>query len=157
MDRRKDLKQLPRGYQERRRAAALDKQRNARKEVANRARKLAMAATESEGSSEQGGEVRRGRSAWMSKWALATMVGHQCRPDPLWRLLLTPCLPCVEQDADIQDVSSATEPQATAEGAAGGRQQAGGGGGRGVRHYWAEQLMQPEWLIEVPPDLGADW
>ena len=47
MDRRKDPKQLPAGFQERRRLAALEKQKHARKEAANRARKLALAATES--------------------------------------------------------------------------------------------------------------
>lgn len=55
---RKDPRQLAGGYQERRRAAALDKQRNARKEAANRARRLAIAAAESEGSSERASEVR---------------------------------------------------------------------------------------------------
>jgi hypothetical protein len=61
MDRRQDPKQLPPGYQERRRVAALDRQKNARKELANRARKLAMAAAESEGSSERATEVGNGR------------------------------------------------------------------------------------------------
>ena len=26
-----------------------------------------------------------------------------------------------------------------------------------TREYWAGQLMQPEWLIDVPEDLATDW
>lgn len=39
----------------------------------------------------------------------------------------------------------------------------GGGAGRssrgqaGSREYYAAQLMQPEWLVDVPPDLGSEW
>lgn len=57
MERRKDPKQLAAGYQERRRLQALDKQKNARSSAANKARKLAQAVAESEGSSERASEV----------------------------------------------------------------------------------------------------
>ena len=26
-----------------------------------------------------------------------------------------------------------------------------------TREYWAGQLMQPEWLIDIPEDLATDW
>ena len=26
-----------------------------------------------------------------------------------------------------------------------------------VREHWARQLMRPEWLIDVPPNLAAEW
>ena len=50
MSGRKDPKQLQSSYQERRRAAALESQRNARKQATDRARKLALGAGDSEDS-----------------------------------------------------------------------------------------------------------
>lgn len=38
-----------------------------------------------------------------------------------------------------------------------GRREGSHDGGWRLRQRYAEQLMQPEWLIEVPPDLGAEW
>lgn len=26
-----------------------------------------------------------------------------------------------------------------------------------VREHWSRQLMRPEWLIDVPPNLASDW
>jgi hypothetical protein len=26
-----------------------------------------------------------------------------------------------------------------------------------VREHWARQLMRPEWLIDVPPNLATEW
>ncbi|GBF92905.1 hypothetical protein Rsub_05741 [Raphidocelis subcapitata] len=34
---------------------------------------------------------------------------------------------------------------------------AGGLSGAELRHHYARQLMQPEWLTDVPPDLGSAW
>lgn len=62
-------------YQARRRAAALERQRTARREAASRARKLALSAAESEDSSEAGLQVggghipaRRLRWRWLAGW-----------------------------------------------------------------------------------------
>ena len=27
----------------------------------------------------------------------------------------------------------------------------------GTREYWAGQLMQPEWMIDIPDDLATAW
>lgn len=32
-----------------------------------------------------------------------------------------------------------------------------GGSGAALRQYYSQQLMQPEWLVDVPPDLGSEW
>lgn len=39
----------------------------------------------------------------------------------------------------------------------GGRGGGGGGGGQNVKHFFASQFMQPEWMTDVPPDLGRSW
>lgn len=56
---RRDVKQLRGWYGERRRAAALDKQKAARKEATDRARQLAIGAAEPD---EEDQEVRSGRA-----------------------------------------------------------------------------------------------
>lgn len=38
-----------------------------------------------------------------------------------------------------------------------GRGRRASSGGSGLRQYYAAQLMQPEWLVDVPPDLGTEW
>lgn len=32
-----------------------------------------------------------------------------------------------------------------------------GGSGAALRQYYSQQLMQPEWLVDVPPNLGSEW
>lgn len=39
----------------------------------------------------------------------------------------------------------------------GGRGRRASSGGSGLRQHYAAQLMQPEWLVDVPPDLGTEW
>lgn len=43
----------------------------------------------------------------------------------------------------------------------GGRRRSSGGRSAGEaakrRQHYAAQLMQPEWLVDVPSDLGTDW
>lgn len=115
---RKDPKALAGGYQERRRSAALDRQREARREVADRARRLAMGA-ESEGSED----------------ASATA------------------------DVEIEEAETASGGGAgdAAAAAAAAAQRARHLAAQRQRYRYREQLQLPEWMVEVPPDLGSDW
>ena len=72
------------------------------------------------------------------------------------------------QDIDIQDASSTGDalseaasqqhaPPASPPTAAANGQRRPPGAGKALRQYYAEQLMLPEWLNEVPPDLGVEW
>ncbi len=48
---------------------------------------------------------------------------------------------------------------ASSEGGGGGGADVDSGGlsGSELRAHYARQLMQPEWLTDVPPDLGSAW
>lgn len=73
---------------------------------------------------------------------------------------------------DVEIIDEAAEPSGTADfemagaGSSGSNRRRSSGGSRaagssssglGQRQYYAKQLMQPEWLVDVPPDLGTDW
>eukprot|EP00877_Chromochloris_zofingiensis_P001552 jgi/Chrzof1/11398/Cz05g35080.t1 len=59
------------------------------------------------------------------------------------------------------DMADAAQQAAEAEAAAGPRQLgmsgADGLSGAALRQYFQGQLMQPEWMTDVPPDLGEQW
>ncbi|KAI7835612.1 hypothetical protein COHA_010489 [Chlorella ohadii] len=117
----RSVKQLPGSFQERRRAQALEKQKSARRQATDRARKLALGADDAEDVSQE-----------------------------------------PQQDA-ITGQSDATHSPEVHMGGSGGRRSSSGrgrrasSGGSGLRQYYAAQLMQPEWLVDVPPDLGTEW
>ncbi len=57
------------------------------------------------------------------------------------------------QDAEMGDGAAAAERrQASHHAGSSGEAHA-----MSVREHWARQLMRPEWLIDVPPNLAADW
>lgn len=59
----RSVKQLPGSFQERRRAQALEQQKNARRQATDRARKLALGADDAEDASQEPQQVRGGRDA----------------------------------------------------------------------------------------------
>lgn len=141
MSERSGVQRLPaaKSYQERRRLAALDKQKTARTQATDRARKLALgAAADAEESSQSSGTESQD----------VELTEEVPGPGP----------------------SSAASPEVamggtgSSGGGSGARRRSGGGGGRSpggqgvsMRQYYAQQLMQPEWLVDVPPDLASEW
>lgn len=71
------------------------------------------------------------------------------------------------QDEELEEAgTSGTSPEVQMGGGDGSRRRSGAGSGRspggrqggsGLRQYYASQLMLPEWLVDVPPDLGTEW
>lgn len=160
----RNVKRLQASYQERRRAAALEKQKNARKQLTDRARKLALDTPDGEEGQEDPYEVIGGPD--MSQQASGGGRAHPpgAAPPPhvpfLPRNPLSPCFSQREAAGTFQESSSSpmspeVDMSVGARHAGSGRRVAGGASPR--RRQYAAQLMQPEWLIDVPPDLGSDW
>lgn len=68
------------------------------------------------------------------------------------------------QDAERKSIGAVPESPEVDMGSARRRSSAGaanlrspGGGGAALRQYYSQQLMQPEWLVDLPPDLGSEW
>lgn len=147
-------------FQERRRAAALEKQKSARRQATDRARKLALGAAEAEEASQEPQQVRGGavvHRRQRRRRRLPPSATAACALNP------SPRRPPATQDAAAEQAQAAPSPEVHMSGG-GGRRRASGGrgrrassGGSGLRQYYAGQLMQPEWLVDVPPDLGTEW
>ena len=162
-------------FQERRRAAALDQQKSARKQATDRARQIALGAEEAEDGPLSTSEACRGAGA--GAWRGTTGCLLACppsRPTESRALAISSCPPlCTRllQDVELdtaEDPSGGGDsipPELHMAGVEGQGQQhwsSGGGGGRRrygheLRQYYADQLMLPEWLVDIPPDLGTEW
>lgn len=161
----RSVKQLKGSYHERRRAAALEKQKTARKQATDRARKLALGTADAE-DSQDGEQQVNGRLAGgagkpplltaASRHHLATLLSSRC---------CEACLACLQlrDDEVLEDTSAAAASPEVDMQSGSSRRASGGGGGRSpgggarLRQHYAAQLMQPEWLVDVPPDLATDW
>ncbi|PSC69269.1 snurportin-1 [Micractinium conductrix] len=126
---RASVKRVPTGtsWQQQRRSAALERQKTARTQATDRARKLALQEEDEEHQAET--EI---------------IEEHTAGPGPS---------SSAAAEAAAADVAM--------HGGGGRRRSAGGGrspgGGARMRQHYAQQLMQPEWLVDVPPDLATDW
>lgn len=132
----RSVKRLTTSYQEKRRVAALEKQKHARRQTTDRARKLALGAASD-----------------------AEQQGPQQQQD-----VQQPATQQDMQDAERKSTGAVPESPEVDMGSARRRSSAGtanlrspGGGGAALRQYYSQQLMQPEWLVDVPPDLGSEW
>ena len=175
MDRQavKQLRGAP-GFQERRRVAALEQQKAARKQATDRARKLALQAAEAEDVPQDVQQASRAPAQIGCALAACIRASPPPPPPPL-----PPAAPPAhpphpasasssKQDVELQQADGQTaSPDVAMRGSSSGRRASGGGGGRyggspgqdsaRLRNYYAKQLMQPEWLVDVPPDLGTEW
>jgi snurportin-1 len=129
-ERRKDPRSLTSNYQERRRIAALEQQQAARSKAIDSRRRI-------------------------PDLSLITDPPHQ--EEQLEKSLAT-------YSEDIQDDADIEIPPWPSSDAQGSltqdprhlRQQQQEQRKK-LRHHWASQLMNPEWLIDIPPDLATEW
>jgi hypothetical protein len=129
-ERRKDPRSFSTTYyQERRRIAALEQQQSARSKAIDSRRRLNDLVLVSEESQEGEGGTAAAAAA-----SVAVSSGqHQ-----------------VYKDISMSFASSSARETTTPEEHR--RQQQ-----KEFRQHWASQLMNPEWLIEIPTDLATEW
>jgi len=126
-ERRRDPRSLSSNYQERRRIAALEQQQSAQSKAIESRRRF-------------------------HDLSSVTDLPHQEEEEGS---LAT--IPAYSEDfQDDADIQMSPSPSSTAQESHTEdqhlRQQR-----KELRHYWASQLMSPEWLIEIPPDLATEW
>ncbi|KAL4439876.1 hypothetical protein ABPG75_002877 [Micractinium tetrahymenae] len=144
MDR--SVKRPATSYQEKRRAAALEKQKSARRQTTDRARKLALgaAANAEQQEPQQQQDVQQPAAQQQDVELADSAAGTPSSAAP------------ASPEIDMGGSAGAGRRRRSSSGSATSLRSPGGSGAA-LRQYYSQQLMQPEWLVDVPPDLGSEW